>query len=74
LEFGYEAAGETDSSMQTASFWHNKYEKGVVYYLNRGLIRGVLLCNVWDRIDDAKKLIREQAGVKAEELETALRF
>jgi 3-phenylpropionate/trans-cinnamate dioxygenase ferredoxin reductase subunit len=74
FEFGYEAAGETDSSMQTASFWHNKYEKGVVYYLNRGLIRGVLLCNVWDRIDDAKKLIREQAGVKAEELETALRF
>ncbi len=74
FEFGYEAAGETDSSMQTASFWHNKYEKGVIYYLDRGLIRGVLLCNVWDKIDSARKLIRDQVGVRAEELETALLF
>jgi len=74
FEFGYEAAGETDSSAQTVSFWQKKYEKGVIYYLEQGIIKGVMLCNVWDKIEEARGLIRKQAKIKETELETALSY
>jgi len=34
------------------------YKKGVVYYLDGGHLRGVLLWNVWDKVDAARDLIR----------------
>jgi hypothetical protein len=34
------------------------YKKGVVYYLDGGHLRGVLLWNVWDKVDAARELIR----------------
>ena len=32
---------------------------GVVYYLKAGQVRGVLLWNVWDSVDQARDLIAE---------------
>ncbi len=59
FDLGYEAVGELDSSLQTFCDWQEPFKKGVVYYLDRQRVRGVLLWNVWDKRDQAAALIAE---------------
>ncbi len=59
FDLGYEAAGRLDSHYQMVEDWKEQpYKKGVVYYLDGGHLRGVLLWNVWDKVDAARDLIR----------------
>jgi 3-phenylpropionate/trans-cinnamate dioxygenase ferredoxin reductase subunit len=60
FDLGYEAVGLVDSSLQIHADWTEPYRKGVVYYLDNGRVRGVLLWNVWSQIDAARALIREE--------------
>lgn len=69
FDFGYEAVGEVDSSLETFEDWQKPNETGVVYYLREGRVRGVMMCNVWDRVDAARELISGVAAVRPEELE-----
>lgn len=57
FDLGYEAIGELDSRLETVSDWQEPYRKGVVYYLGSGRVRGVLLWNVWDKVDAARSLL-----------------
>jgi NADPH-dependent 2,4-dienoyl-CoA reductase/sulfur reductase-like enzyme len=57
FDLGYEAVGELDSRLQTVSDWQDEFHKGVVYYLQDGHVRGVLLWNVWSQVDAARDLI-----------------
>jgi NADPH-dependent 2,4-dienoyl-CoA reductase/sulfur reductase-like enzyme len=59
FDLGYEAVGELNAGMDTFADWQETYEKGVVYYLDQGRVRGVLLWNVWDQIPAARSLIAE---------------
>jgi 3-phenylpropionate/trans-cinnamate dioxygenase ferredoxin reductase subunit len=59
FDLGYEAVGELDSRLETVEDWSEPYHKGVVYYLDQGRVRGVLLWNVWDRVEAARALIGE---------------
>ncbi len=59
FDLGYEAVGEVDSRLETVADWKEPYREGVVYYLRDGLVRGVLLWNVWEQVDAARKLIAE---------------
>jgi NADPH-dependent 2,4-dienoyl-CoA reductase/sulfur reductase-like enzyme len=59
FDLGYEAVGEVDSRLTTVADWKEPYRKGVVYYLRNGRVRGVLLWNVWEQVDAARKLIAE---------------
>ena len=64
---------EIDLSQSYWTYWHwfegivaNDLENGeigtgVVYYLKAGHVRGVLLWNVWDSVDQARSLIEETA-------------
>ena len=57
---GYEAIGDLDTRLDVVEDWQGDDEptdKGVVYYLDGGRVRGVLLWNVWDSVDDARALI-----------------
>ena len=58
FEFGYEAVGEVDSQLQTYPDWEKENEKGVIYYLKDKRLRGVMLCNVWEKVEAARELIR----------------
>ena len=62
FEFGYEAVGEVNARMETRAEWRKPFETGVVYYLRNGKIRGTLMCNVWDKVESARNLIRGGAG------------
>jgi 3-phenylpropionate/trans-cinnamate dioxygenase ferredoxin reductase component len=59
FDAGYEAVGELDSRLQIVEDWTEPNQKGVIYYLRDGRVRGVLLWNVWDQLEAARRLIAE---------------
>lgn len=68
FEFGYEATGEVNTKLETFADWKKENETGVIYYLADGKVRGVMMCNVWDKMDTARELIRKGERVSPEEL------
>jgi 3-phenylpropionate/trans-cinnamate dioxygenase ferredoxin reductase component len=68
FELGYEAVGELDSRLVTVADWQEPYRKGVIYYLGDGRVRGVLLWNVWEQVENARKLIAEPGPIRPEDL------
>ncbi len=72
FELGYEAVGELDSRLATVADWEVPYQKGIVYYLEGGRVRGVLLWNVWEQVPAARKLIAEPGPFTPEALKHRL--
>jgi NADPH-dependent 2,4-dienoyl-CoA reductase/sulfur reductase-like enzyme len=69
FDLGYEAVGEMSSKMKTIADWQEKpFKKGVVYYMDDGRVRGVLLWNVWEKVNDARALMNETGPFKAADL------
>jgi NADPH-dependent 2,4-dienoyl-CoA reductase/sulfur reductase-like enzyme len=69
FDLGYEAVGDMSSKMKTVEDWQEEpFKKGVVYYMDDGRVRGVLLWNVWDKVDTARALINEAGPFKEEDL------
>ncbi|HET7146348.1 MAG TPA: FAD-dependent oxidoreductase [Gaiellaceae bacterium] len=59
FDLGYEAVGEVDSRLTALEAWEEPNTKGVVTFVDEERRpRGVLLWNVWDKVDDARELIR----------------
>lgn len=62
FDYGYEAVGETSTRHTTVEDWaDDSLGTGVVYYLDGGAVRGVLLWNVWDSVPKAVELIEQTA-------------
>ena len=59
FELGWEGVGELDVSFEIEESWREPYREGVVFYLDEGVTRGVLLWNVWEKVEAARALIRE---------------
>jgi NADPH-dependent 2,4-dienoyl-CoA reductase/sulfur reductase-like enzyme len=72
FDLGYEAVGETDSKLETFADWQELFRKGVIYYLNDGRVRGVLLWNVWEQVDAARRLIAAPGPLKPQNLKGKL--
>lgn len=68
FDLGYEAVGLLDACLQTVEDWSEPQRKGVVYYLDAGRVRGVLLWNVWNQVDAARALIAEPGPFDAASL------
>jgi len=68
FELGYEAVGELDAQLETVADWKQRYREGVIYYLEHGRVRGVLLWNTWDQVDAARALIAEPGPFRPEDL------
>jgi len=73
FEFGYEATGEVDASFEIFADWQKENHTGVIYYLRDERVRGVMMCNVWDRLDVARELIRKNERVSPESLRGFIR-
>lgn len=73
FELGYEAVGELDSRLETFADWKQPNKEGVIYYLQNGRVRGVLLWNVWGQVDAARELIAEPGPFHAENLKGRLK-
>ncbi|MDQ6959888.1 MAG: FAD-dependent oxidoreductase [Mariprofundaceae bacterium] len=68
FDLGYEAVGLLDADMETVEDWKEKYRQGVVYYLDEGRVRGILLWNTWGHMDAARALIAEHGPFNAQQL------
>jgi 3-phenylpropionate/trans-cinnamate dioxygenase ferredoxin reductase subunit len=59
FDLGYEAVGDVDARLATVERWDEPNRKGVVAYVDDDRRpRGFLLWNTWDKVDDARALIR----------------
>ncbi len=72
FELGYEAVGDLDARHETVADWKEPFREGVVYYLNDGRVRGVLLWNTWGQVDAARALIAQPGPFPAKDLKGRL--
>jgi NAD(P)H-nitrite reductase large subunit len=68
FDFGYEAVGELDSRMDFVADWETENQTGVIYYLDDRRVRGVMTCNIYGKMDQARQMIREGKQVLQEQL------
>jgi len=69
FDLGFEAIGEVDSGLTTYADWREEFREGVVYYLDDETLKGVLLWNVWGKVDAARALIdRKKQYRRSQEL------
>jgi len=66
FEAGYEAVGELDARHEVVEDWKKQFEEGVLYYLDAGRVRGVLLWNTWGQVEAARALIGEPGPFTSE--------
>ena len=59
FDLGYEAVGTLDARLEMIEDWVEPNREGVIYYLDQGRVRGVLLWNTWGRVDAARALIAD---------------
>jgi 3-phenylpropionate/trans-cinnamate dioxygenase ferredoxin reductase subunit len=74
FDLGYEAIGEIDARLQTVSKWKEPFREGIVYYLRAGTVRGVLLWNVWEKVESARALIAGGKTFSLGELDSLIPF
>ncbi len=72
FDLGYEAVGELNSKLAVVEDWQEPYHKGVVYYLDGSRVRGVLLWNVWDMVEPARRLLTSPGPFSPENLKGKL--
>lgn len=72
FDLGYEAVGTLDSRLDMVEQWVIPYREGVVYYLESGRVRGVLLWNTWGQVDAARALIASHGPFDAANLQGKL--
>lgn len=72
-QLGYEAVGEVDSRLDTFADWQEENVTGVIYYLKDRRVRGAMMCDVWDKVEDARALIRSKRIVTPEDLRGAIK-
>jgi NADPH-dependent 2,4-dienoyl-CoA reductase/sulfur reductase-like enzyme len=73
FDLGYEAVGDLRSDYEMVEDWQETpYKKGVVYYLDQGDLKGVLLWNVWEKVEAARELIKRPGAKLGKELLGAL--
>ena len=66
FDLGYEAVGLLDAELEIVEQWNTPFREGVIYYLDRGRVRGVLLWNTWGQVEPARELIAERGPHDAE--------
>lgn len=68
---GYEAVGRLDSRLEMREVWNQERTAAVVYYLEDGLVEGVLLWNTWDSVPRAREVIAasQEGELAAESLD-----
>jgi len=74
---GYEAVGNLDSRLRTVSVWEKPsegefndkdYKRGIVYYLSdKNKVVGVLLFNIFGKVNDARSVIRRNKSYQEPE-------
>jgi NADPH-dependent 2,4-dienoyl-CoA reductase/sulfur reductase-like enzyme len=69
FDLRYQAVGELDARHETVADWiEEPYKKGVIYYLDGGRVRGVVLWKLLRQLDPARRLIAEPGPFTAADM------
>ncbi len=69
---GYEAVGDFDPSLEVLTIWQEPHEKGLIAYMDANELKGVVLWNVWGKVDAARELIASDRAITREDLQDRL--
>ena len=72
FDLGYEAIGLLNPDLETVTEWSEPFRKGVIVYLRDRQVRGVLLWNVWEKLDAARALIAKGEPFQPEDFKALL--
>jgi hypothetical protein len=72
FDLGYEAVGRLDARLDTVSSWKTPFREGVVYYLDHGRVRGVLLWGIFGQVEAARRMVSTTATTRREALRDAI--
>jgi NADPH-dependent 2,4-dienoyl-CoA reductase/sulfur reductase-like enzyme len=73
FDFGYEAVGNVNSKLETFADWEKENNTGIIYYLENGVVCGAMMCNVCDKVDAARELIKSKREITEPQLHQAIR-
>jgi 3-phenylpropionate/trans-cinnamate dioxygenase ferredoxin reductase subunit len=73
FDFGYEAVGDVNAALTSFADWQTENHTGVVYYLRGGRVCGIMLCNLWEKLERARELIRSREPWTYDSLRGAIR-
>ncbi len=73
FKFGYEAVGEVSSKLETFADWQKENDTGVIYYMKEGVVKGAMMCNIWEKVDSARQLILKRGKIAPEGLKDLIR-
>jgi 3-phenylpropionate/trans-cinnamate dioxygenase ferredoxin reductase subunit len=73
FDLGYEAVGDVTTELDTFADWQQENQKGVIYYLKDGVVRGAMMVGVWDKVDAARELIRKGGKMSEDDLRGAIK-
>ena len=62
-----------DQGLDVFVDWKEPFKEGVIYYLQKDRVRGVLLWNVWGQVDAARQLISEAGPIQTTDLRGRLK-
>jgi len=68
FDVGYEAVGETDSSLEIVTDVNEVKDKGCIFYLREQRVRGIVFWNLFDHIPDGRELIASSGPHTKEDL------
>jgi NADPH-dependent 2,4-dienoyl-CoA reductase/sulfur reductase-like enzyme len=68
FDLGYEAVGVLDPRLEIVADWKQPFERGIVYYLAQGRVRGVLAWGAFGKMDAARALIADPGPYDAASL------
>jgi len=74
FDYGYEAVGMLNSKLKTTEVWKTPFEEGIVYYLQDDKVKGILLWNVWEKVDEARLIISDGKKLSPENLKGLIEF
>jgi len=73
FDLGFEAVGDVSTRLEAFADWQKENEKGVIYYLKDSVVRGAMVIGVWDKVDDARELIRKGGKMSGDDLRGAIK-
>jgi 3-phenylpropionate/trans-cinnamate dioxygenase ferredoxin reductase subunit len=65
--------GDVDANLATIADWQKENDTGVIYYMTEGRVKGAMMCNLPDRIDAAREIIKKGAKMDAATLKGAIK-
>jgi 3-phenylpropionate/trans-cinnamate dioxygenase ferredoxin reductase subunit len=74
FDLGYEAVGELSSNLEIVEDWFDPNNEGVIYYLEKKRVKGVLLWNVWEKAEDAREIIAEKGPFSSKNLKGRIHY